>query len=170
MTTNCGAVTFSPVTRGAQNQDPFGNLRTELLQMILLYLPSKQVLNLKLSSYSFAQTPLFDQFWASQFWPGREYEYVIHGKETIGRFPNWKAIYLEVKSLKGCSGLINRHRIWRLGAQLRNLIIRVAGIDCQGIAIQSYFEQKEEPDSSTWITVSRALRSHNGFSQRVVGP
>src|SRR5436190_3299598 len=47
--------------------DCFPILPLEILQEILLYLPSKDVLNLKLASVVFAPMPLSSVFWASRF-------------------------------------------------------------------------------------------------------
>ncbi|KAI9840876.1 MAG: hypothetical protein M1837_001255 [Sclerophora amabilis] len=48
-------------------QECFAPIPTEVLQLILLHLPSKNVLSLKLASSVFATTPLPSAFWASRF-------------------------------------------------------------------------------------------------------
>lgn len=53
--------------------DIFSVLPLEILQELLLCLPSKDVLSLKFSSSVFAVTPLAETFWASRFQRGFEF-------------------------------------------------------------------------------------------------
>lgn len=147
-----------PVAPSVCSADPFGMLPTELLQMVLLYLPSRDVLSLKLSSLFFAMTPLHELFWASLFSPDHEYEYIYEARTGVHGL-SWKRFYLGIRRLKNCPGLVNRRRIWKLVLQLRDLILALADRPCSGVAVRSFFEPEALLDASTWITASRALKS-----------
>ncbi|KAF2027907.1 hypothetical protein EK21DRAFT_91132 [Setomelanomma holmii] len=57
--------------------DCFWTLPTELIEHIMMLLPSRDVLNAKLSSRAVAGTPLNKSFWHSRFRAGQDLEYVI---------------------------------------------------------------------------------------------
>src|SRR5450432_3837377 len=58
------------INRESSPQDCFALLPFEILHDILLQLQSRDVLNLKLASAVFSETPLYQSFWASRFQRG----------------------------------------------------------------------------------------------------
>lgn len=95
-------------------------LPVEILENILILLPSRDVLSARLASRNFLAIPLSKAFWRSRFTPGHEFESVIEPwlyKDNVIKdccFADAKILYQVLKSNPGSKELANRRRIWGL--------------------------------------------------------
>ena len=107
--------------RHSGEKDCFARLPPEILQEIAIYLPTPQVMNLRLSTMAFAILQLSQQFWASRFNPTFERDFVF---ETRGdqEHRNWKSLYFQTSDVYSPPGLRNRKRIWSLSQSLAGLL------------------------------------------------
>ncbi|KAK7962620.1 F-box domain-containing protein [Apiospora aurea] len=89
------------------NGDPFARLPQELRELLLCYLATPDVANLRAASREIAGLPLSQPFFRSRFWPGRE----LHMRGT-----DWARLYRHLKTNlrynKVGLGERNRLRIW----------------------------------------------------------
>ncbi|KAH8660564.1 hypothetical protein BX600DRAFT_499696 [Xylariales sp. PMI_506] len=139
----------------------FRELPAEILELILLYLPSVDVVRLKQASCVFANVALSDMFWRSRFGPGRELDVVF---ESRADFPShrghWRQLYISAKRLSDHHpALANRRRVWALASSLQHLLYRMSSVCCDGSPVRSLFEPTAPLDSRQWITASRALKA-----------
>ena len=111
--------TISAIFRG--QKDCFSRLPVEICEEILMPLSSRDVVNLRMASRSFARITLSQSFWKSRFGAGFEREYMFelsmgNGSHTIPEATrrDWRALY-HYTSATGLSsrGLANRQRIWK---------------------------------------------------------
>ncbi|PWY71256.1 hypothetical protein BO83DRAFT_417870 [Aspergillus eucalypticola CBS 122712] len=108
--------------------DAFSNLPLEVIYMVLTYLRSAGLNNLRLASRSISSVTqpqsLPQNFWKSRFSPSFEMGYALPIES--GSFLNWRDIYFKIKRAVGhsqCSdGLKNRHRIWKIVSLNADLI------------------------------------------------
>lgn len=135
-------------------RDGFFRLPTEILQLILTYLPTPDMVSLKRASRIYADLPLHDQFWRSRFWAGHEFAFVFEATHfssiTRGR---WKSVYFWVLDRYRTPSFTNRRRVWSLAYSLWGLLCLVSEASCDGSAV-------ETPPSHLgvrWVTASRAL-------------
>ncbi|KAI0877223.1 hypothetical protein GGS24DRAFT_161452 [Hypoxylon argillaceum] len=98
--------------------DPFSKLPTELREMVLTYVATKDMLSFRCASRVIAATPLSQYFFQSRFWPGRELDVLfdgfLPGPHRVGI--DWREFYRLSKerikyNLVGL-GERNRLRIW----------------------------------------------------------
>lgn len=134
-------------------EDPFSRLPEEILQYILQYLPTADVLRLKLSSATYAKLPLSQSFWLSRFLPGREFEAIfearLHAVSLRGR---WHSLYQLVKSLRQTNHFANRLRVWKLACSWRDVLDQVASTSLHG--------DVEALQSLRWIDASTEIKGN----------
>ncbi|KAJ5113275.1 hypothetical protein N7456_001809 [Penicillium angulare] len=96
-----------------ESDDFFANLPWEIREAIATSLPIGDALNLCASSASFL--PLLDSqsFWASQFQPGGDREFLFEKRKTA-ECRDWKALYRMTSYSQSSPGLRNRRRVWNL--------------------------------------------------------
>ncbi|KAK8043666.1 F-box domain-containing protein [Apiospora rasikravindrae] len=101
------------------NDDPFARLPQELRELILCYLATPDVANLRAASREIAGLPLSQPFFRSRFWPGRELHvffdaFLLPTAEM--RNTDWARLYRHLKTNlrynKVGLGERNRLRIW----------------------------------------------------------
>ncbi|KAH7122101.1 hypothetical protein B0J13DRAFT_156355 [Dactylonectria estremocensis] len=139
--------------------DTFSQLPIEILQAILIYLPSKDVLHARLASRFCAHIPLPDLFWKSRFLPGQEFDHIFEAEEHLAsRRGEWKSLFLSVKRLRHRPEVINRKRIWGLVTSLQGILDRMGNAPCEGEPIRSFFEPNAPSDQIRhWTTAKRCL-------------
>ncbi|KAI9738737.1 MAG: hypothetical protein M1834_008242 [Cirrosporium novae-zelandiae] len=133
----------------SHSPDCFAVLPMEVRQEIMLHLPSKDVLNLKLASKIFAIEPLTNIFWASRFQRGFEFHYILEARKCLAKRCCFKTLYLGVKSLQS-NGLRNRARIWDILLQLEELLFKLSSMSLNGSFSYSPFEPDAPADSMSW--------------------
>ncbi|EXA34528.1 hypothetical protein FOVG_14504 [Fusarium oxysporum f. sp. pisi HDV247] len=155
---------LEPTVQSLQS-DSFSRLVPELLQAIVIHLPTSDVRSLRLASPVFATLELSERFWASRFQPGHEFE---HLPEVYDRRPeSWRALYLSLKIWsRGIPSMANRRRVWGLAKRLQATLTQLDGVSCQGSALGTWFETiPDGPDQNmpeaevSWHTASRAVAS-----------
>src|SRR5436189_6082914 len=146
--------------------DCFAILPLEILQEILVYLPSKDVLNLKLTSAAFAATPLSSVFWASRFQYGFEFHCVFETQKYCTQECSWKSLYLGVRSLCNNSNFRNRCRIWKIILQLEELLLALSSVSIEGSLSRSFFEPDVLSDCMSWTFATGLLREPEAFFNR----
>ncbi|CAO2654168.1 Nn.00g109010.m01.CDS01 [Neocucurbitaria sp. VM-36] len=99
-------------------------LPAELLEYILMLLPSEDLVNARLASRTFSVIPLSKAFWRSRFAVGQDFESIIepwlYQAEVIRnpRFAEPRKVYKVLKSESSSRVLANRRRIWELNRPL----------------------------------------------------
>jgi hypothetical protein len=146
-------------------QDCFALIPIEILQEILLYLPSKDVLSLKLASAVFAETPLPETFWASRFQRGFEFHCVFEARRCPAKKCSWKTLYSGVRDLQSSLGFRNRRRVWEILLQLEELLSSLSSIPISGSLSRSFFEPNAPEDCLSWTFASGAIKEPKGFFQ-----
>ncbi|CZR45192.1 uncharacterized protein FPRO_15633 [Fusarium proliferatum ET1] len=145
--------------------DSFSRLVPEILQSIVILLPTSDVHSLRLASPVFATLELPERFWASRFQPGHEFEYL---PEVHDRSPqSWRAFYHSLKIwTQGIPSMVNRRRVWGLAKRLQATLTQMDGVSCQGSPLSTWHETTPDgPDNATseanfpWHTASRAVVS-----------
>jgi hypothetical protein len=116
--------------------ETFAVLPTEILQIIITHLPSKSVLNLRIASRVFAEVYLPRSFWASRFYPDFEFDFLQKCYDTSS--PDWRMVYLGLRSMSKNKHIVNRRRIWELSKNLGRLMTAVS--PCHGQPSWSLFE------------------------------
>ncbi|MBE3042560.1 F-box protein, partial [Candidatus Bathyarchaeota archaeon] len=138
--------------------DPFSKMPMEILQRILEYLPTTDVLHLKQSSAAFANLPLPQSFWKSRFLPGREFEAVFeavfearsrqHAASLRGR---WQALYHLIRSIRRSDPFANRERVWKLAGSLWGIIDQATSTSLCG-------NGNGHLDALRWVDAHTALK------------
>ncbi len=126
--------------------------------MILLYLPSVDVLKIKLTSASFAALPLPDSFWASRFQRGFEFHCIFEARQSH-RKGYWKALYSGVKNLRRSASFTNRYRIWEILLHLEELLTIISHASLDGSVSRSFFEPDAPEDCTSWKYASGVVKS-----------
>ncbi|KAK6950635.1 hypothetical protein Daesc_007159 [Daldinia eschscholtzii] len=138
--------------------DPLNNLPTEILHMILIWMDSKDVANLRLASRVCASLILPEIFWRSRFWEEREFEYVFEENTTGSADGDWRQFFHKVQSLAALPHMANRKRVWFLARHLSSLIDRRQSYNsCNGVKIRTLFEPDGVLDSAHWVTAGPTL-------------
>ncbi|KAI1808838.1 hypothetical protein F4811DRAFT_2804 [Daldinia bambusicola] len=138
--------------------DPLNALPTEMLHMILVWMDSKGVANLRLASRACASLVLPDIFWRSRFWEGREFEYVFEENTSDSPETDWRQLFQQMKFLTALPSLANRKRVWSLARHLCDLIDRKQSYNiCNGTPVRTLFEPGGALDSTDWITAGPRL-------------
>ena len=139
--------------------DKFSKLSDDLLDLLLGWIPSKDIVSLKLASRTFAKTPLSDSFWKSRFLLGHEFEFMFESRESNrsrqlgGR---WKGLYFSMRNSPSWF-LKNRKRLWDVTCIFRDTVRRQVKFKCHGAPAQSPFEPDAPPHDHDWTTASRCL-------------
>jgi hypothetical protein len=104
----------------AQGQDCFTGLPFEIREMIARYLPTNDVLRLRLASRSFLTMFTSQTFWASRFQDGGERSYVFEVQDTKVKV-DWVNLY-RITNVTRNEELLNRKRVWELSTALRDMV------------------------------------------------
>ncbi|KAH7081706.1 hypothetical protein BKA63DRAFT_504385 [Paraphoma chrysanthemicola] len=154
----------TPSLTPADGQDCFEDLPPELLENVIMFLPSEDVLPAKLASRAIARLQLSKAFWYSRFWPGQEYEYLIEpllhkaGAITEAQFSDPKIVYDFLRTEPESLVLANRRRIHEL---LRPIVSglqyfashekRFGTTEPSGRALASLWQPElEDEDTARW--------------------
>ncbi|VUC25883.1 unnamed protein product [Clonostachys rosea] len=141
------------------SSDIFNSLPTEILDFIIMSLPSTDVSHLREASRRFATLHLPEVFWASRFDRGHEFHHIF---ETLEHRPkSWQALYIMLRILDpSVPALQNRRRIWNLALRLQSLHDQMADVPCQGQPRATFFEPEgiQDEDQKQWSTSGRAVR------------
>ncbi|KAG7405862.1 hypothetical protein Forpe1208_v014225 [Fusarium oxysporum f. sp. rapae] len=121
--------------------DSFSLLVPELLQSIVILLPTSDVHSLRLASPVFAKLELPESFWASCFQPGHEFDYLpkVHDRPPQSR----RALYHSFKIwARGIQSMANRQRVWGLGLAKcpQAILTQLDGVSCQRCPLGTWFE------------------------------
>jgi hypothetical protein len=123
----------SPALRLSGKPDCFSLLPVEILQRILILLPSKDVLNLKIASSIVATIALPNSFWASRFHGYREYGHIIEAHNCETSSHNWEGVYFALRARKTEGTLENRRCIWLLALSIHGFMSRLSQSTCNGV-------------------------------------
>ncbi|OTB10972.1 hypothetical protein K445DRAFT_370642 [Daldinia sp. EC12] len=136
----CFLPSSSVIHREYSEPDPFLLLPRELIVLVLIHLPSRDICNLRLASRyaaDLSSPKLLDQmFWSSRFDPDFEMGFVFAGPSNPrpGEPADWRTLYLKVKvALKSdlFHGLRNRRRIWHVFQHMTDaLYVRLENDPC----------------------------------------
>ncbi|RDL36914.1 uncharacterized protein BP5553_06266 [Venustampulla echinocandica] len=132
------------------SQDCFARIPMEILQLITLLLPSRDVLQLKLSSPTFARLLLPGSFWASRFQPGFEFHCVFEARQPLARQLGWKELYLAVQNIQSTSNYLNRRRVWDIALQLAQICDAITPTSMEGNVSRSFYEPEGTEDDVPW--------------------
>jgi hypothetical protein len=125
---NCTTYSSIPSPPSTYTTDPFARLPNELHAQILSSLPTPAAFSLQRASPVFAVAgALSQQFWASRFGPGMEFEYVFEALEPMEEGSQWRdfeALYAMVKGGAGGKAMRSRRRVWRLVAGIAGVLAR----------------------------------------------
>ncbi|KAK4155082.1 hypothetical protein C8A00DRAFT_13823 [Chaetomidium leptoderma] len=139
-------------------QDDFSRLPIEILQLILIYLPTPDVGTLKRASRIYANLHLHDQFWKSRFYRGYELDFAFEGKRCFPLVKGcWRSIYFSIKDLRGKPSVINRRRLWLLSSSLQDLLLRATETKCDGSLSDAHFLGADV----RWATANSTLIPHD---------
>ncbi|KAF2477901.1 uncharacterized protein BDR25DRAFT_338615 [Lindgomyces ingoldianus] len=136
-------------TRHASNEC-FETLPVELLELVLSYLPSRDVLHARIASRVLADIPLGQAFWRSRFSPGNEGDFLVEPllfKKrllTNSLFSDARVVYKATKSENCSLALANRRRVWGLVKPLSDAL--------QSFALHQEFVGSVEPAGKQFAT------------------
>lgn len=139
-------------------QDPFTRLPVEILQIILMELPSKDVLNFKLASRVVSNIPLPGSFFASRFDPDFEFHQIFEARKYPVKSHHWKMLYMKAKELSKTHNFRNRKQIWVLLLQLQDLLTELSQRSLEGSLSRSFFEPNAPNDGLFWRFASGNLK------------
>ncbi|KAF9774419.1 hypothetical protein IL306_007590, partial [Fusarium sp. DS 682] len=152
------------------NSDSFSCLVPELLQAIVVLLPTSDVHSLRLASPVFATLELPERFWASRFQADHEFGYLpeVHDHPP----ESWRAFYLSLKTWTcGIPSIANRRRVWGIAKRLQATLTQLDGVSCQGSPLDTWIEsvsENSDPDKKfeagvSWHTAARAVAEPDQF-------
>ncbi|OBT98680.1 hypothetical protein VE01_03330 [Pseudogymnoascus verrucosus] len=153
-------------TNDSNPTDCFQLFPTEIIYDILVCLPSKDVLNAKLASATFAALPLTNTFWASRFQRGFEFHCVFEAQRLQTNDSDWETMYLSVKSLQNTPSFKNRRRIWKLLLLVEELHSRLISAELKGTMSHSFFEPDAPEDNRSWNLASGVLCQPDNYFDR----
>lgn len=124
------APSTSPRSNRSSFHDKLAQLPDEIIILILMFLPSKDVCQLRLSSRHVAgitgPKQLPQTFWASRFQPGFEMDFAFACLPLPGPKANWQSLYMAAKSAAWGGHSVpsykNKRRIWQSLSQISLLI------------------------------------------------
>jgi len=101
----------------------FSVLPWEIREAIAIYLSTRDVTNLLISSKAFLPLLTSQTFWKSRFYTGSDRDLIF---ETRSKQPkDWIYLYQMTNNVQSPPGLKNRKRIWSLAQALVDLLVRV---------------------------------------------
>ncbi|KAE8147809.1 hypothetical protein BDV25DRAFT_159511 [Aspergillus avenaceus] len=95
-----------------KRKDCFGVLPWEVLELIAIYLSTRDAVRLQRASKSFLPLSTSQYFWASRFKPGGEYDFMFE-MWNVKESRDWRMLCQKVKCTIS-PGIMNRKRIWTL--------------------------------------------------------
>ncbi|EEH11587.1 conserved hypothetical protein [Histoplasma capsulatum G186AR] len=125
--------------------DFFVRLPFEIYNEIASYLPTADVLGLRLVSRAFVPIYWSQAFWRTRFWPNSDRGFLFeiwhqHDME------DWRALYRRTSNSRLPPGLQNRQRVWKLGLALRNILdakwMNTSSVSCLEGLTQADFNWK----------------------------
>ncbi|KAI5459596.1 hypothetical protein BGZ63DRAFT_511027 [Mariannaea sp. PMI_226] len=143
-------------------EDKFSFLSPELLQLIITFLPTPDVRSLRLASPVFAMLSLPEEFWASRFQPGNEFDYI----PGVFQDPpeSWRTLYFSLQVwARNSSSMANRRRVWGLAKCLQTMLYQMEGVRCNGSPLKTWFEPSitgedyEDGEKLSWHTAARNI-------------
>ena len=96
-----------------QGNDCFSVLPWEILEVIAIYLSTRDALTLRLASRSFLPIFTSQTFWASRFGRGGDRDFIFE-KRNGREKGDWRALYRLGNDIHSPPGLKNRRRVWAL--------------------------------------------------------
>ncbi|CAI0646924.1 unnamed protein product [Colletotrichum noveboracense] len=102
-------------------RDVFFALPEELRSVIAMYLPTVDVLNLRLASRAFWTMFNNQQFWASRFRHSSDRSWLFEARHST-ETQNWRWLYRRTNNLRRDFGLQNRARVWNLAQKLVDVL------------------------------------------------
>ncbi|KAI9848217.1 MAG: hypothetical protein M1837_000891 [Sclerophora amabilis] len=140
--------------------DCFATLPPEILDNLLLCLPSKDLRSLRLASRTIKMFPLSQSFWMSRFQWGFEFEWIFEARldRVKRRVRDWRRLYLRLTSLSSRSALANRKRIWGILKPLADLLVVYSSLSAAGSSIQNFFEPSALKDDRSWRCACGAMK------------
>ncbi|KAF5563865.1 C-3 sterol dehydrogenase (C-4 decarboxylase) [Fusarium napiforme] len=141
------------------DKDVFNYFPPEILEKIVMVLPSPDVHSLRLASRVFATLSLSERFWASRFTEGHEFNYL---PEVFATPPtSWRALYLSLHIWASeNSGMGSRSRVWPSVKDLHETLRQMKDVDCLGNVINTVNEPeapKPMPERESLITAERYI-------------
>nr|RBQ94108.1 hypothetical protein FVER53263_00231 [Fusarium verticillioides] len=141
------------------DKDVFNYFPPEILERIVMFLPSPDVHSLRLASRVFATLSLSERFWASRFIEGHEFDYL---PEVFATPPtSWRALYLSLHIWASeNSGMGNRSRVWLSVKDLHETLGQMKNVECLGNVISTALEPeapKSMPERESLITAERYI-------------
>ncbi|RBQ66505.1 hypothetical protein FVER14953_21323 [Fusarium verticillioides] len=141
------------------DKDVFNYFPPEILERIVMFLPSPDVHSLRLASRVFATLSLSERFWASRFIEGHEFDYL---PEVFATPPtSWRALYLSLHIWASeNSGMGNRSRVWLSVKDLHETLGQMKNVECLGNVISTVLEPeapKSMPERESLITAERYI-------------
>lgn len=150
------------------HQGLFSRLPVEIIHMILTWLPSSDVCNLRFASKWVALVTTMEAlpptFWSSRFDLGFEMEFALLFVDGDNRTIDWQKSYSEIKrilqSLDGSGPVRHRKRIWTIISPICRMIEPLLTNDRQGLVttwdnISPLSFQSDLPD----LVVGRVFRA-----------
>lgn len=140
-------------------RDVFNYFPPEILERIVMFLPSPDVHSLRLASRVFATLSLSERFWASRFTEGHEFDYL---PEVFATPPtSWRALYLSLHIWASENmGMANRSRVWPFVKDFYRTLGQMKDVDCLGNVINAAFEPEAPnpvPQRESLITAERFI-------------
>ncbi|KAF5251252.1 hypothetical protein FANTH_3687 [Fusarium anthophilum] len=136
------------------DKDVFNYFPPEILDRIVMFLPSPDVHSLRLASRVFATLSLSERFWVSRFTEGHEFDYI---PEVFATPPtSWRALYLSLHIWASENmGMGNRERVWPLVQDFHKTLGQMKDVDCLGNVFANSTFQPQAPKPGPLITAER---------------
>ncbi|VUC36347.1 unnamed protein product [Clonostachys rosea] len=138
--------------------DCFSSWPTELLEIVLLDLSSKDVRALRRASPVFANVQLREAFWASRFTFEHEFGYVLEARTWKPQ--SWRSLYAGMSRVEqGRTSLSSRYRIWNLASILKEQVREAVHPACHGEPVMGLIEPQHSNEwlKTKWQTATRGL-------------
>ncbi|KAI0143572.1 hypothetical protein GGR57DRAFT_508047 [Xylariaceae sp. FL1272] len=118
----------------------FDVLPPEIRELILTFLPSKDVLHLRSTVRAISCLELSSDFWKSRFCTPMELQHVFEPWDVKkGSVLDWRGLYSYAKRFhcgtnRSSAALVERSRIWRNAVLLQQVIDEAGSLTCHGAA------------------------------------
>ncbi|TQN67166.1 hypothetical protein CSHISOI_07829, partial [Colletotrichum shisoi] len=129
-------------------RDRLHTLPGEIRSVIAMYLPTLDVLNLRLASRAFWTVFDSQQFWASRFRDASDRSWLFEVRDSP-QPRDWRWLYRRTNDARIGPGLRNRVRIWNLAQK----VVEILGFHRVDIGVAS----SPRPESSQWVQVAGDL-------------
>ncbi|CCF34188.1 F-box domain-containing protein [Colletotrichum higginsianum] len=140
--------TLSVSTIVTPGRDRLDTLPGEIRSVIAMYLPTLDVLNLRLASRVFWTVFDSQQFWASRFRDVSDRSWLFEARDSA-QPRDWRWLYRRTNDARIGPGLRNRVRIWNLAQK----VVETLSFHWVDIGLAS----PPKPESSRWVHVAGDL-------------